>query len=275
LAVAVRDDGRLILVEPATGREIRTLAEEGSPTDPPSEGGRSDIARAALASDGATVYFATCCEPASGAVWTVPAAGGEPTYIADGSSVAVRSDGALAIADPSFGIKRFSPTPPDQLLGRADLIPLEPPADGGRLEDPETIADVAWSPSGDLLAVGLDHGGAAPRIATVSLADSAPSWHVLTPSRGAAWRSPRFGPGGHLYVIESRAGAGAVLRILDLDGRDLGTVDLAGRAPSAIAADRTSAWLLVAPADGGLLIVDPDGVPGPAHHSGSFASIDW
>lgn len=102
--VAVTDDGRLVVVESATGREIRQLAAAGDPTaEPPGEGpGPNVIDRVALSPDGATVWYSECCEPAGGSLFRVPVDGSAlPTQVGLGWDPAQPADSRwVAAVDP-------------------------------------------------------------------------------------------------------------------------------------------------------------------------------
>ncbi len=80
-AVAVTPRGHVVVIDTATGAVIRDLGGFDDPTDPSVgdlEGGPYYVTGVALHPNGRDVYFETCCEPASGAVYAVGIDGAFP-----------------------------------------------------------------------------------------------------------------------------------------------------------------------------------------------------
>jgi hypothetical protein len=276
VAVAVAEDGRLVLLDPVTGTEIREAAYHGPPVGD-GEPLTTYITSASLAADGQVIYYTTCCEPSPGAVHSMPTSGGAGGYVADGAPVAVGPNGTIAIADVNVGIKLMRPPAAvGELLQLDRSIPLAPQdVDGDDSFDPEVVGDVAWDGEGRHLLAGLGGGSSGGRIGLISLAGDEPNVEVLAPNQGVSWGTPRFGPMGSIYVIEERDGQPATLRQLDRTGSDRGVVDLGGRAPLALAADDSTGWLLVSLADGGLTTIGPSGDTSAPVGEGRYVSLDW
>lgn len=81
VAVAVTEHGHLVVIDTRTGSVTRDLGGFDDPTDPAAtsrEGGALTITGVALHPNGREVYFETCCEPASGAVYRIPIDGSVP-----------------------------------------------------------------------------------------------------------------------------------------------------------------------------------------------------
>ncbi len=88
LAVVVRDDGMLVTIDLASGKEVE-LHSVGDPHDTSpdvEEGGPYSIDAVDLSPDGQTVYFSTCCEPASGNTYRIPITGGDADAVAVGAA---------------------------------------------------------------------------------------------------------------------------------------------------------------------------------------------
>jgi hypothetical protein len=87
-AVVATDDGRLIVLNTSTGKELRELVALALPGAPPpvEEAGRSSVDGLTMTTTGSveTVYYSVCCEPAAGTTYAVPLAGGEPTRVGIG-----------------------------------------------------------------------------------------------------------------------------------------------------------------------------------------------
>lgn len=105
--VAVTRDGRLVVVDVATGRELRQLAARGDPSlTYDGEGlGPNVIDDVALSPDGSTVWFSECCEPAGGSLYRVPTDGSEPpALVTHGYSPVVATDGRYVLITSVLGI---------------------------------------------------------------------------------------------------------------------------------------------------------------------------
>ena len=96
-AVAVTANGRLVVIDVATGNEIREVAAFDDPTDPADaeqEGGPYVITGVALHPNGRDVYYDTCCEPASGHVERVSIDGSTaPEPITGAYGIDISADG--------------------------------------------------------------------------------------------------------------------------------------------------------------------------------------
>lgn len=138
------------------GETVRVLAQFDDPDAEVPDGDGAGMGRYlgpfVVSPDGQTVYYETCCEPASGEVFRVPITGGEPELVTSGTSPAVSPDGTkLAVIELQ------------------DLLVIDL-ADGSeqryRLADGEGVvllANPSWSPDGTRLAlerydVSLDDG---------------------------------------------------------------------------------------------------------------------
>ena len=99
-AVAAAEDGRLVVVDVATGNVLRTLMTFSDLRTEAPEGGHSAPRDVSLTPDGTVAYLEWCCEPAAGDIRRVPTAGGDgagkdsidhgyaPSVSPDGASVA-------------------------------------------------------------------------------------------------------------------------------------------------------------------------------------------
>lgn len=147
LVALVREDGWLVTIDLASGQqtELHFVGDPNESTDV-EEGGPYFIDAVDLSPDGQWVYFSTCCEPASGNTYRIPAAGGEPELFAVGSAPRVSPDG------------QFLAT------GAATMVivtPTEGPrGDVATLEVECCTRSLAWSPDGAQLA--LVNGTGAP-----------------------------------------------------------------------------------------------------------------
>ncbi len=74
--MAVTVDGRLVVLDAATGAELRQLADLGDPRGGGAEGpGPNHVTTVSVTPDGSTAYFDSCCEPAAGLIFAVPTDG--------------------------------------------------------------------------------------------------------------------------------------------------------------------------------------------------------
>ena len=153
LVALVRDDGMLMTVNLTTGEEVE-LHSVGDPHDANpgiDEGGPYYIDGVDLSPDGQTIYFSTCCEPASGNTYRIPVTGGEPELFAVGQAPRVSPFGRwLATGAGTMVIV----TP----IGGAD-------SSARTLEVECCTRSLAWSPDGTQLAyVGADGTPRTPRV---------------------------------------------------------------------------------------------------------------
>ena len=96
-AVAAAEDGRLVVLDTATGEVLRTLRTFSDLRTEAPEGGHSAPRDIALTPDGTVAYLEWCCEPAAGDIRRVPTDGGGGAGegpVANGYAPSVSPDGA-------------------------------------------------------------------------------------------------------------------------------------------------------------------------------------
>jgi hypothetical protein len=160
--VAVTQDGRLVVVDIASGEEVRELARAGDPSAPPPDEGPGDNVIDSIdviPGDPAQVLYETCCEPIAGSVFgtaldggptTFPVAEryGEEDFLFYGADPAMSAQGIIAVADSGPGA--VSTFRPDELFPARTYFD---PDGQGRSADP------AWVDEDTLVyAVGIDLG---------------------------------------------------------------------------------------------------------------------
>jgi len=156
LVALVREDGWLVTVDLATGEE-RELHTEGDPRQAEpgfEEGGPYFIDAVDLSPDGEWIYFSTCCEPADGMTFRIPAEGGEVEEVGFGAYPRMSPDG------------RYVAT-----AGSAYLY-VRPTDDVGFDRQPALLEigccakHLAWSPDGTELALvyGTGAEGETPQV---------------------------------------------------------------------------------------------------------------
>jgi hypothetical protein len=242
--VAVTTDGRLVVVNTATGREVRQLAAEGNPTEPPPDEGPGPnvIDDVALSPDGRTVWYSTCCEPAGGNLYRVPLDGSSPPQrIASGYSPTVSLDGRYVAITTIFGA-----TIVDH-VGDNSRIWSDPASQGGYQE-------VAWSLDGSTMAVrtGRERGGLVILDPTTfgrgEADESGEGTGDPRPVLGDAWSQPAFDRTGRLLVAEHVRDANRwVARYVDVATGSVvaqEAFEYGGR-PLAQDFDPTGEWLIV------------------------------
>jgi hypothetical protein len=257
--VAVTDDGRVVVVDVRSGKEVRelaALADPGAERDDDEEGpGPNVIDSVALSPDGQTVFWSECCEPAAGVLHRVPITGGESEDVGSGYAPAFGQDPSfVAVVDP-LGVEV------------RDLV-----GDRGRRLVDElhggSYQSVSLSLSGQLVAADFvtdgDKGQHGVAIATVaqlpgSEQDDPPATEpkVYLPVEGGGVWFPVFRADGKLVVAEQCCG-------LEPKGRARGlvvnpaTLEVVAtfNYPSPIVDqdyDGGGRWLLTTHADGSLL----------------------
>lgn len=199
---AVTPDGRLVVVETSTGREIRQLTSSGDPTaSRPEEGpGPNVIDRVALSPDGSTVWYSECCEPAGGALFRVPTDGSaRPTRVADGYDPALPASSRWVVAVHPNG---------------AQVVDAHggPSWSWWHEEAAGEHQEAAWSLDGRHLAVriGMPDGG---ELLVVDPEAFSPSQSGVTTDSpppllavDGTWRLPAFSRDGRILIAQRRNG---------------------------------------------------------------------
>lgn len=269
--VAITTGHQLVVVDAASGEVVRVLAEGDDPDDFGGEGEEPSAAGAFLDSvavdqSGGLVWFPICCEPAPGALHTVPLGGGEHRAVGAGYDPALHPDADLvavvemqwvSILDSRGRIKhRFAPSAAAPMqISKPSWSP------DGRTIAFEFITDNRGEPEIHLLPADAEGMDAARRV---------PAAQAKAP-----WRSPVFDGSGALWVLEQSAGPdsadSARLRLDPATGEVLQRRDLPGEVVRQTY-DRSGTHLLMVLA-GGELLWESDGktqrVPG------SFVSAAW
>lgn len=146
IAVAVTADGRLVVLDPTTGEELRELMD-GIPTDDPA---KNDIA---VTPDQREVYVAVPAEETGGGtdIVRVPVVGGEPEVVAtDATSPAVSPDGDTLAYVEHVG---DGPGHPEPRLVRRDLGSGDEVRLAVADEDAyHYVSEVTWTADGQQLA---------------------------------------------------------------------------------------------------------------------------
>ena len=109
--VAVTVDGRLVVLDAATGAELRQLADLGDPRGGGAEGpGPNHVTTVSVTPDGSTAYFDSCCEPAAGMIFSVPTDGSRPPEpLTNGLGPAVSPDGRSLAHTAVNAVRRARP----------------------------------------------------------------------------------------------------------------------------------------------------------------------
>ena len=95
--MAAEEGGRLVVVDVASGKVLRTLMTFSDLRTETPEGGRAAPRDITLTPDGTVAYLEWCCEPAAGDIRRVPTAGGSDAgadSVAHGYGPSVSPDGA-------------------------------------------------------------------------------------------------------------------------------------------------------------------------------------
>jgi hypothetical protein len=258
----VTTDGRLVVVDVATGSELRELARRPGTLADRASGEDAPAAITAVSIDRANgvVYYETCCEPAVGTVWSVPFEGGASTRVADMSSPSVDGSGASVLGlaadtvklhdvsthterltrDPFVGIFHSSISPDGALIAYER-------APGLATDDPRSNLVVV--PSTDLDATAVDPSPSAGA-------------HEWRDPDGIGWMHPAINRDGNVVVVQQccavapfggpqlySEGSVAARVVNPLTGEIVGSFSY----PAAVldqAYDRSGSWLLVTLVDG-------------------------
>jgi hypothetical protein len=278
--VAVTEDGRLVVVDTATGAEVRELAHPADPRVPDEEGpGPNTIDGLDVSPDGELVWFSTCCEPISGAPYRVPLDGSAPEAPAGvGGYAPDYGASARYVANvTSVGIDIEDPNGDFGLTWRA------PSGVAGNIQA------VAWSLDGRTAAITY---GQERRLALLDVtgflgAESETthfSGHVEPVELpGDGWALPSFARDGSLVVAHVTDGLVAQVAIdvpTFLATGELVTADLPSHEGIPVSQDHdaTGEWLVVVEADddgvdGGIHWFGPDGSTGVV--PGSYRAAAW
>lgn len=126
--------GHVVVLDTATGAVIRDLGGYDDPTDPAvaeREGGPYSITRVALHPNGRDVYFETCCEPASGAIFRVPIDGSVAIEAADlqpvayGYGIDISADGRWLGSVNEQGVTLTNLDTGEQITGATSQEPTD------------------------------------------------------------------------------------------------------------------------------------------------------
>lgn len=142
-AVAVQADGRVVVLDPATGEEVRELLADVPAGDPAS----NDLA---VTPDGSAAFVGVPAEDPDGEseIVRVPIAGGEPETVAQGSMPAISPDGeTLAYVHFEEAADADQPGLPQPVLVLHDLASDEQTR-LTRTQPFQFIPDVAWTADG-------------------------------------------------------------------------------------------------------------------------------
>jgi putative cell wall-binding protein len=142
--VAVTADGRVVVLDPVTGEEVRELMV-GVPTDDPA---KNDIA---VSPDGSEAYLTVPGEEAGERtdIVRVPTDGDDPAVVAHGGSPAVSPDGGTL----AYAVHPGDVGDPDPRLIRRDLDTGEEVRLAGTDEPLHFVSDVSWTADGQQLAL--------------------------------------------------------------------------------------------------------------------------
>lgn len=264
-------DGRLVAVDTVSGRE-ETLATFDDPRVPSSEpaAAGSFLGMADLSPDGTTVYYETCCEPAVGQVFRVPATGGDPELVTSGTDPAVSPDGTkLAVVELQWLKVRDLATGAETRYEAAEL--------------PTMLSHPAWSPDGRSIALErYDADVRVGRVVVLDLDDATDlddAREITAADADGTPRFPSFDQAGRVHVV--RQG-------VDQEGGPLGPARVEVRSPVVAGEisrqaldqplrdqhhDATGAFVLRVLADGTVEIVDPQGTPRAA--GSGFDDVAW
>lgn len=283
---AVTADGRLVLIDPATGEEVTEVANDPTPADPPPEPGAPapGIDGVALGHDGDRVWYSVCCDPPPGVLYTAPVG---PDSVADQLANAI---------SPRIG------TSPNWVVSGGLIARLDSTTDGlirfWEPRGPTGVSQATLSPDGSLLAVleqPADPDEPDQRLLLVTVAELVPtgndSAEIVDPAPVVApelhWRQPVFQRDGSLLVARDPGEDGdepwSLWRMdpATLDATPVEGIDLAGPVLD-LDVDPSGEWTLAVVAEldddsgqtiGSLHWFGPDGSQGTV--PGEFLRAAW
>ncbi|MGY6502002.1 MAG: hypothetical protein ACXIVQ_14055 [Acidimicrobiales bacterium] len=283
--VVVLDDGRLAVVETATGSVVRVLDQRGDLREIDELGMSYGIWDVAVTPDGSRAFFTTCCEPAAGALFSIPtdgSDGGAPVVNADhpqfttSDNWVVASSMFLQVHDVRDGTTLMW-QPSDDVLG---LGPSALSPDGRRVvTSPWSFGDAPRPPLLVATIGGIDDSSAATGSDMVRTLEMDESRDL----GDGSWTLPTFRRDGRLVVAEEQADGSWVGRVVDID---TGEVDDSisydyGGVPVTQRHDGSGEWLLAVVTDdpetfpqvGRLVWFGPDGQSGTV--PGSYLGAGW
>ena len=266
--VAATVDGRLVVLDPGTGAEVRQLADLGDPRGGGAEGpGPNHVTQVSVTPDGSTAYFDSCCEPAAGLILAVPTDGSrEPEALAPGLGPAVSPDGRLlAYTAINAVVVRDLATGNEQTF-------TDPAYD----ESP-VFGDVTWSRDGTKLYYPWERqasGGTGAGSALVELTVTPGATpRVVTEVADAALSSPLAWDDGQTISVllhprqpDGSAGPQDGELLVDPTTGETGQTTLGGLLDRSV--DRTSGQLLLVRSDGHLVV-------GAADLGSGYALAAW
>jgi hypothetical protein len=273
--VGVTVDGRLVVVDAATGAEARELARRNDPRRPSGEGGPNVISGVAVDRIRRVVYYETCCEPAIGSVWSVPLDGGEstpvhyfswPSLSADGTSMVGLAADRIVLTDLRGGASLNAPSRV-ALDSSVAIFHAALSADGGRIAYERTATDVDDTMTSEVVVVQAssliapDSDDNAQRAA---MSDA----RVLRDPEGIGFMHPVVRRDGMVLVVQQCCYGTAPADVADGPRKarvvDPGTGELVGsfEYPGAVVDqqyDASGTWLIVTLADGRVIWLGGDG----------------
>jgi hypothetical protein len=205
-AVAVSDQ-KVVLVDTATGRPVRTLFDLGPST--PTTPSPPAIGSVALSADGQTAFFDVIGTTPTGTMKRVPTRGGAAEDLGAGRAPSPSPDGSL------LAFIRSSDSGKDTVLLRGN--------DGNEREvtlDASACGGLAWAPDSGRLAVDLCAEGEPTTVAEIDAADAKAA--TLSAPNGVRWTAPAYRGDGTLTLAEDRSGDSVVVTVAG--GRVTGTV---------------------------------------------------
>ena len=263
--VAVTVDGRLVVLDAATGAELRELANLGDPRGGGAEGpGPNHVTTVGVSPDGSTAYYDSCCEPAAGLVSVIPTDGSrEPESINPGLGPAVSPDGRfLAYTAINAVVVRDLATGQEQVF-------TDPAYDESPL-----FGELTWSWDGTKLYYAWMRQGAGTTAALVELTVTPGATpRVLAEVPGAAMTNPLAWDDGRTVSVllrplqpDGSAGPQDGELLVDTTTGEVEQTTLAGVLDRSV--NRTSGQQLLVRSDGHLVV-------GPTDLGTGYAVAAW